>query len=67
MENVNIKEAQVRAKFPILFLKKGIISLFKKKPAEEKPLIVEDQDLIVELNEILIQKDKLNEELSAKN
>ena len=67
LENVNIKEAQVRAKLPdIVSKKKGIISLFKKKPAEEMPLIVEDQDLIVELNEILIQKDKLNEELSAK-
>jgi ABC-type ATPase involved in cell division len=67
LENVNLKETQVRTKLPNLDpKKKGIKSLFKKNPAEEVPLIAEDPALIVELNEILKQKEKLSKELSAK-
>ncbi|MZP55504.1 MAG: AAA family ATPase, partial [Bacteroidales bacterium] len=67
LENVNLKEAQIRTKLPNLDpKKKGIKSLFKKNPAEEVPLIAEDPALIVELNEILKQKEKLSKELSAK-
>ncbi|HOP58703.1 MAG TPA: AAA family ATPase [Bacteroidales bacterium] len=67
LENLKAKESQLRDQLPNHDTKKkGIKGIFMKNQTEDVPLIAEDPAVIVELNEVLKQKDKLSKELLSR-